>query len=84
MQAHVNPVMSHDVSHKGVQGGLRRILYKSGTLLASFAETEASPWAGYCLSYVCENVERSGAVEAVIKRLIVYRYGRLRKGSQWG
>lgn len=39
MQAHVNLVMSQDVSHKGEQGGPWLILYKSGALLASSAKT---------------------------------------------
>ena len=38
MQAHVKLLMSHDVSHKGVQGGLWLILYKSGAGLASFVK----------------------------------------------
>lgn len=47
MQAHVNLVMSHDVSHKGAQGGLQLILYIKVALgWHHLQKLNVSPWAG--------------------------------------
>ncbi len=65
MQAHVNLVMTHDFSYKGVQGGLWLILYKSGAGLASFAKSKTGNMGRVLLIICLCYAEKSGSVKVL-------------------